>query len=353
MFVPLNRSLKIYFFNFDRFLFKNLQKVNVKAKSDQKIKYYKVVSTNKQSTACEIADINRTDNLVVTHVLSSREFVSYEGVVTGTNESASGIYILDKKIKLVLSHICLVSNIPIFKKGQKINITNGHFEKYNETFHLLWACARTSVSNVTNESMAKDLHHSEGQRIYDKDEYKKQKTDPVLNLCHDWNLSVCEVLYLSDIYHTHFYVKFKTIIEEHMLNSVKYFVLFLNICGVIKISRKSSRSLITEFLSTPHECGPSISEERNRNLFKGIHLQSIPLVKLKALLAKELLQQKKMRKNKFSKIGNYNYSEISDIDILDKIDCFQEKFNLYKDNGNDSNSCFCLIGVLEVDTKSG
>ena len=291
--------------------------------------------------------------MVGTHVFSSREFFSYEGVVTGTNESASGIYILDKKIKLVLTHICLVSNIPIFKKGHKINITNGHFEKCNETFHILWACARTSVSNVTNESNSKDLHDSGSQRIYDKNEYMKQKTDPVLNLCHDWNLNVSEVLYLSEIYHMHFYMKFKTIIEEHMLNSVKCFVRFLNICGVDKISCNSSRCLITEFLSMPHECGPRISEERDRNLLEGIHLQSITLVKFKALMAKEFVQQKKMRKNKYSKIGNYNYSEMSDLDIIDKIDCFRETLNLHKDDRNNSVSCFCLIGVLEVDTKSG
>ena len=291
--------------------------------------------------------------MVGTHVLSSKDFFSYEGVVTGTNESVSGIYILDKKIKLVLSHICLVSNIPIFKKGQKINITNGHFEKYNETFHILWACARTSVSKATNKSIAIDLHDSGSQRIYDKDEYMKQKTDPVLNLCHAWNLNVCEVLYLSDIYHMHFYMKFKTIIEEHLLNSIKYFVRFLNICGVKINSCNSSRCLITEFLSMPHECGPRISEERNRNLLKDIHLQSITLVEFKALIGKEFVQQKKIRKNKNSKIGNYDYFEISNIDILDKIDCFREKLNWQKDDGNDSVSGFFLIGVLEVDTKSG
>ena len=330
----------------------------MRANSNQNIKSYKVVSTNKTSSACEVPDASVADNRMLQQIGSSKQLVSYEGIVTGTNESASGIYILDKKFTLVLTHLCLLSNIPTFEKGQKIKVINCHFETYNESFKILWACGRTTVAKVAYEASEPEFNCSESQRIYDKDEYTKQKTDPILYLCHDWNLNVSEVLSLSDIYRMHYCMKFKNDNKEHNLNQVNCFVSFLKNCGVSNISNSKTRCLITEFLSMPHECGSLMLKEKSRSLLSRIHevrCSLITIAEFKDVLMNQMVKRKEILNIKQAKVSNYNYFEVPEINVMSEITSrFRDKLTyILEDQANVSKSSLNLIGVLDIDTRSG
>ena len=338
-------------------MFNNLEKVNVGAKGDKKIKSYKVYNANKNSTVHELPELFLAEVKVPSEIASARNLVSYEGIVTGTNESTSGIYVLDKKVKIVLSHICLVSNIPIFEKGQKIKVTNAHFEQLSETLRVLWACAKTVVTRVNNELSVR--YEDTRLKLYNKEEYMKQKVDPILNLCHDWSLSVREVICLSDIYQNSYLVKFKSIFTDGILNTIEHFIAVLQLCGWKCIGTTSSRCLITEFLSVPHECGLWGQEKMNSeviNRIKDLKYRLITLTELKAFIRKQVDKRKETQKNKYKKISlQYDYCEISDSDIMDDINYFlHKKFdNLHEDQNDLSISSFSIIGLLEVDVKTG
>ena len=328
------------------------------AKLDQKIRSYKLYSANSYSTVCELSEPVLSE-VALLQPLQNRQFITYAGIVTGNKESASGIYMVDKKVKLVLTHICLVSNIPIFEKGQKIKITNAHFELCHEPSKILWACARTAVFKVCNEMASNTFNRNQKLRLYDKEELTKQKSDPILNLCHDWNLNVSEVLILSEIYHNYYYKKFKNIFTDYSLSSMKYFLSVLKLCGITKTCKMQSRCLITEFLSVPHECGPWIAEERNSDIIKNTDDMKqclITLAEFLSFMADKLLLKKEVLKTKYVKSDfQYDYCEVTFEEIRRDITfLLREKANLMNnDQENDSTTSLKLIGILDVDIKTG
>ena len=73
-------------------------------------------------------------------------------------------------------------------------------------------------------------------------------------------------------------------------------------------------------------------------------------------MANQVGKWKEIQKNKYKKINlQYDYCEISDSDIMEKITHFLHgKFNyLHEDPENCSISSFSIVGLLEVDAKTG
>ena len=134
--------------------FEYLQKGDVTVNVDEtKSKTYKIYQTTHESRAFAIQN-----SLVQPHDHKNEitggdltaNLVSYEGIITNDKASTSGIYILDKEIELMLSPLCLVSNIQLFRRGQKLNVTHAHLANLYYIKFLI--CEKCSLSNNSNIS---------------------------------------------------------------------------------------------------------------------------------------------------------------------------------------------------------
>ena len=254
-----------------RFYFHHLEKGSVCAKEGKNVKSYVVYCTRNDSTVTEIPSISPmkyqhgSEHLMEDNKYPGDEkLVSYEGIITDTRASSSGIYIIDKNVKLVLSHLCLVSNIQIFKRGQKLQIINAHLEVVDEKRKLLWACGKTLVCHTDEDLNNRDENiKKESKSIHHKMDLEVFERDPVLNLCHQCNLTTKEIVYIGDVYHEQFRTKFQGIVPEQCLHSIEYFSSLLKFGGLQNINLNKRRCFITEFLSVPHDCDLSCSEKKN------------------------------------------------------------------------------------------
>ena len=234
-----------------RFRFDHLQKGSVNAKDGKKVKSYKVYYTTSDSTVSEKPPNSTTYHDRDSHIPSiecstEERLVSYEGIITDTEASDSGIYTLDKKVKLALSHLCLVSNVQIFRRGQKIHIENAHLKPLGEKRKLLWACGKTLVRLVDEDCDNCNQSKKKKSGVHYKEDLKIFENDPVLNLCHQWNLSTREILYISYVYHNQLLTKFQGIVPDQFLHSKEYFSSVLKCAMVQKVKVNKCRCFITD-----------------------------------------------------------------------------------------------------------
>ena len=347
-----------------RLRFDHLHKGSVNAKEGKKVKSYKVYYTTIASTVSEIPCNSPTrhnghTHLHITECPSEKRLVSYEGIITDTEASYSGIYTLDKKVKLVLSHLCLISNVQIFRRGQKLHITNAHLGQLGEKRKLLWACGKTLVRQGDEDCYSFDTSRQTKSGVHYKEDFAVFENDPVLNLCHQWNLTTIEVLYISDVYHKQYLVKFKDIVPDHLLHNKDYFSNVLKFAAIQKVNVDRCRCFITEFLSVPHECDLSCSNEENvrsRESESDMYTCLITVKDFHFLLQKKLDKERQEKKEKYSKCNfQYDYCEASgDVFSNQANDILSKEYNCIGLSFVTEHKCTpVLIGLLLVDSKTG
>ena len=350
----------------NRFYFHHLEKGSVCAKEGKKVKAYVVYYTRNDSTVTEIPSISPMKCQHGIEQLAEdikypgdEKLVSYEGIITDTEASSSGIYIIDKNVKLVLSHLCLVSNIQIFKRGQKLQIINAHLEVVDEKRKLLWACGKTLVCHTDEDLNNQDENiKTESKSIHYKKDLEVFEKDAVLNLCHQCNLTTREIVYIGDIYHKQFRTKFQGIIPEQYLHSIEYFANLLKFCGLQNINSNKRRCFITEFLSVPHDCDLSYSEKKNvlscgnKN---NIDTCLITLQDFNSLVKRKLYKDREEKKEKYSKVNfQYDYCETDDVPSYIENDPLFEEYDCKISRYSKNHKCNpVIIGLLQVDPRTG
>lgn len=327
-------------------------------KFGKNIKSYSVYYTTASSKVVKILTLTTTNQAVEDDDPSSAaSMVSYQGIITNALESNSGIYMVDKKVKLVLSHLCLVSNIQILRKGQRVQIRNAHYEQIGGKRKVLWACGRTEI-RVLDELKTFNKCNGVKSRIYNKEEVKVLKCNPVLNMCHKWNLTVYEVLCISDIYQNQYLVKFRGILSDQSLESDDLFSSVLKLSGIERANLSRYRCFISEYLSAPHNCDLWFSNEKkldlmNPDVYSNNWLRSIKDIKI--FISKEIEAKKEKVQINYSKNSlQYNYCVVSCDKFNLQNSLFAEHSNTKGSRATTVHNCNTyVIGILNVDSETG
>ena len=337
-----------------RFIFEKLQKICVASKFSQEDKSFKVFCTTSKSVAKEMPLINVVDPYIQIEDRSEDGLESYQGIVTNAIESNRGIYILDKKIKLILSPLCIVSNVQILRKGQKVSVTNAHFRNVKDSGKILCACAKTTV-NILNDPIDKGKN-KDRPSLYDKQDMSRLKKDPVLNMCHEWNLKMSEILYIKDIYQNYL-SKFNGIVLNDELESTEHFSKVLELIGAFGLGFKKSRCLITEYLSMPHQCQLCDSNQPKVDIYDEMYNKSslISVKELKSLVLEKMAKQKETQKEKYNCTKfQYDYCIIpgDTLNLQDVTHSIEPTCASFDKNAElqEYNS---VIGILDVDVTTG
>ena len=337
-----------------RFIFEKLQKKSVASKFSQENKSFKVFCTTGKSVAKAVQIIDAVDPSIHSEDQSEDGLESYQGIVTNAIESSSGIYILDKKIKLILSPLCIVSNVQTFRKGQKISVNNAHFRNVKDSGKILCACAKTSV-NILNDPID-NTKNKDRTRLYDKQDMSRLKKDPVLNMCHEWNLKMSEILYINGIYQKYL-SKFNNIISNEELESTEHFSKVLELIGAFGLGFKKSRCLITEYLSMPHQCQLCDLNQPKLDIYNEMYNKSslISVKELKSLVLKKIAKQKETQKEKYNCTKfQYDYCIIPG-DTLNLQEVTHSTVPTWTtfDKNAELKECNSVIGILDVDVTTG
>lgn len=78
--------------------------------------------------------------------------VTYEGTVTNDQCIKAGIFMLDKKVLVIMSALCVITNVGPVENGQKIVIRNAHLKKWGENRVGLILCAKSRITLLNQES---------------------------------------------------------------------------------------------------------------------------------------------------------------------------------------------------------
>ena len=77
--------------------------------------------------------------------------VTYEGIVTNDKCVQAGIFTLDNKVIVIMSTLCVITNVNSVKIGQKILVKNAHLKKFSDKIGLI-LCAKGRIVNLTQFS---------------------------------------------------------------------------------------------------------------------------------------------------------------------------------------------------------
>uniref|UniRef100_A0A0K2UT41 Uncharacterized protein n=1 Tax=Lepeophtheirus salmonis TaxID=72036 RepID=A0A0K2UT41_LEPSM len=190
-------------------------------------------------TKCEIISFpdagSSMNESTITTTLNHNVAFSYKGIVTDDSFASSGVYILDKIVKLVATNLCVVTNVRLFKKGMTLEIFNSH---YHGPESVIFLCARSFV---------KSHHYSNETSVHSKTSVDVYKEDPIVDLALDFNLGLRNILQL---------LEFKNALGVSLLKTPINGTVFRNIiksCLQISEFHTEYRSLVKEYFSTDEE----------------------------------------------------------------------------------------------------
>ena len=137
-----------------------------------KILLYSEAKSSIQFVTEEVSKLEKTAHLV-----------TYEGTVTNDQFIQAGIFILDKKVLVVMSALCVITNVKPVENGQKIVIRNAHLKKFGENRVGLLLCAKSRMIHLnTPES----FHVS-------KSALKKFESNVIIQHCLNLKLSAKQI----------------------------------------------------------------------------------------------------------------------------------------------------------------
>ncbi|CAB4055774.1 unnamed protein product [Lepeophtheirus salmonis] len=160
-------------------------------------------------TKCEIISFpdagSSMNESTITTTLNHNVAFSYKGIVTDDSFASSGVYILDKIVKLVATNLCVVTNVRLFKKGMTLEIFNSH---YHGPESVIFLCARSFV---------KSHHYSNETSVHSKTSVDVYKEDPIVDLALDFNLGLRNIFTTlgSCLQISEFHTEYRSLVKEY------------------------------------------------------------------------------------------------------------------------------------------
>ena len=182
-----------------------------------------------QNTQIEVIENGR-------NLENNGKLVKYEGIVTNDKLIKSGIFVLDNKVLVVQSTLCVITNVRKVNLGMTVSINNAHVVKKLQSGKIgLLLCAK---SRIDSADFAYNSIHSdpEDQKLFEKDE--------IIQKCLYLTLSSRQILFLADIFFT---------LEKQLKINLDFEPKFLKFLGLTtEVGTKIS--LLNDFLCQPHRC---------------------------------------------------------------------------------------------------
>ena len=183
----------------------------------------------------------------------SKSHYFFAGIVTNDKCTPAGIFILDNKIIVLISTLCVITNIKKVQNGLNVSIRNAHLMKLNSHFKsAVILCAKSHLIVHQDED---DNSKNRLFSMHDKQELKHFEVNPMIQECLHLKLSPKQLLklflYLSRIEQNINEVKKSNLKADLFLNApLKAILDFFQ----VEIKNVPHRSLMNEFMSRPHLC---------------------------------------------------------------------------------------------------
>jgi hypothetical protein len=213
----------------------------------------KIHMLTKDSTIEKTLVLKKEDEYLV--AATEEVLVSYEGIVTRDQFMAAGIVVLDNKVTVVISTICVVTNVRMFKQGQRVGIHLAHLRRFQDGKQVvLIVCAKGRV----------DLLDDNSNSMHSRGDYKCFERNGLIKHCLYLKISAKQLLWLYQMVQT-FQTHFEGILMpnprqvENVLLGEEFPQDVLNFFGG-RIETIPHRSLLNEFLITPHNCSVNIHD---------------------------------------------------------------------------------------------
>ena len=197
--------------------------------------------------------------------------INIEGIVTNDKCVQAGIFILDNKITVVMSSLCVITNIKEVQSGHKVSIRNAHILKMANEKTAVVLCAKSLLIIHRSEDPDDGLLNLTGFSIHNsKCERERFESNAFIQDCLHLRLSPKQILKLFE---------YLTILEKNikeMKTSALKQNLFLNSASNkdnledlmeffnVEIKNVPYRSLLNEFLSYPHQCSVDVPDDSDK-----------------------------------------------------------------------------------------
>ena len=187
------------------------------------------------------------------------KYIFFVGIVTNDKCASAGIFILDNKIIIIVSTLCVITNIKRVQNGLNVSIRNAHLMKPNSHFKsALILCAKSHLIIQQDEE---DDSKNKLFSMHDKNELKHFEANPMIQECLHLKLSPKQLLklflYMSQIEQNINEAKKLNLKADVLLNApLKAILDFFQ----VDIKNVPHRSLMNEFMSRPHMCSVEASD---------------------------------------------------------------------------------------------
>ena len=172
--------------------------------------------------------------------------VNIDGIVTYDKCVQAGIFILDNKIVVVMSMLCVITNIRKVQSGFKISIRNAHLMKLTNDKSAIILCAK-SLLIIHEESTKSSIHFKSDKQSFE--------TNNIIQDCLHLRLSPKQLLKVFENL-TCLEQNIKEVKKCDLKHDILVTSYLKNILEFFKweINNIPHRSLLNEFLSQPHSC---------------------------------------------------------------------------------------------------
>ena len=125
--------------------------------------------------------------------------INIEGIVTNDKCVQAGIFILDNKITVVMSSLCVITNIKEVQSGHKVSIRNAHILKMANEKTAVVLCAKSLLIIHRSEDPDDGLLNLTGFSIHNsKSERERFESNAFIQDCLHLRLSPKQILKLFE-----------------------------------------------------------------------------------------------------------------------------------------------------------
>ena len=264
-----------------QFTVKNVKRSNLSMNSG----YVKIYRTNEYSTIDQVPTSIVSEPPANYNSKSkpkkSGGLINIEGIVTNDKFVQAGIFILDNKITVVISSLCVITNIKEVQSGHKVSIRNGHILKMANQKTAVILCAKSLLiihkqqvdpdmdgDGLLNLTGKFSIHNSKSER-------ERFESNVFIQDCLHLRLSPKQSLKLfeyltileknikemknSDL-KQNLFLDYASSNHANKNNNLEHLIDFFN----VEIKKVPHRSLLNEFLSYPHQCSVDVPDDSDK-----------------------------------------------------------------------------------------
>lgn len=178
--------------------------------------------------------------------------VTYQGIVTHDKCVDAGIFVVDNRVTVVMSTLCVITNVKSVQSGSKVVVRNGHMKRLPNNKFALLLCAKGRVDCLDDNSNA--MMHS-------KRDHMKFEANHTVQMCLHLKLSAKQLLAMYQSLSV-----LETSVKQFKTSNMKEKMLLSSSSDALStffdfvVDQVPHRSLLNEFLSFPHHCSIDVPD---------------------------------------------------------------------------------------------